>query len=125
MVQNLNCQLRRTEQIVYLLLLFFFLPKLDDDPAPWIEKLISMSNDGFWRTGWVYARIQECLTLSYNGSLMLASPWQPVIGDRLQRLCATPIAVDCSSTAKFCVRGFNIVQPTTKYVYFVTSNCLH
>ena len=59
------------------------------------------------------------------GSLMLASPWQPVIGDRLQRLCVTPIAVDCSSTAKFCVQGFNIVQPTTKYVYFVTSNSLH
>jgi hypothetical protein len=146
MVQNLNCQLQRTEQIVYLLLLFFFLPKLDDDPVPWIEKLISMSNDGFWRTGWVYARIQECLTLSYNGlftlfgvlfccrlshsktnficiaflvsagSLMLASPWQPVIGDRLQRLCVTPIAVDCSSTAKFCVRGFNIVQPQSMYI---------
>ncbi|PUZ57112.1 hypothetical protein GQ55_5G402000 [Panicum hallii var. hallii] len=99
---------------VYLRLPNWMWDELDDDPAPWIEKLISMSNDGFWRTGWVYARIQECLTLSYNGSLMLASPWQPVIGDRLQRLCVTPIAVDCSSTAKFCVRGFNIVQPTTK-----------
>ncbi|RLM93962.1 hypothetical protein C2845_PM08G10800 [Panicum miliaceum] len=129
---------------VYLRLPNWMWDELDDDPAPWIEKLISMSNDGFWRTGWVYARIQECLTLSCNGlftlfgvlfccrlshsktnficiaflvsagSLMLASPWQPVIGDRLQRLCVTPIAVDCSSTAKFCVRGFNIVQPTTK-----------
>ncbi|XP_025819594.1 squamosa promoter-binding-like protein 1 isoform X4 [Panicum hallii] len=99
---------------VYLRLPNWMWDELDDDPVPWIEKLISMSNDGFWRTGWVYARIQECLTLSYNGSLMLASPWQPVIGDRLQRLCVTPIAVDCSSTAKFCVRGFNIVQPTTK-----------
>nr|CAB3472939.1 unnamed protein product [Digitaria exilis] len=47
-------------------------------------------------------------------TLMLASPWQPVMGDKLQRLCVTPIAVACSSTAKFCVQGFNIVQPTTK-----------
>ena len=50
---------------------FLFLPKLDDDPAPWIEKLISMSNDGFWRTGWMYARIQGSLTLSCNGRFTL------------------------------------------------------
>ena len=47
---------------------------------------------------------------------MFASPWQPVIGDKLQRLCVTPIAVACSSSVKFSVQGFNIVQPTTKYV---------
>jgi hypothetical protein len=57
----------------------------------------------------------------FAGSLMLASPWQPVIGDRLHRLCVTPIAVACSSTAKFHVQGFDIVRPTTKYVYSVTS----
>ncbi|CAL4964034.1 unnamed protein product [Urochloa decumbens] len=99
---------------VYLRLPNWMWDELDDDPAPWIEKLISMSNDGFWRTGWVYARVQGCLTLSSNGSLILASPWQPLIGDRLQSLFVTPIAVACSSTVKFCVQGFNIVQPTTK-----------
>ncbi|XP_062208953.1 squamosa promoter-binding-like protein 1 isoform X2 [Phragmites australis] len=99
---------------VYLCLPNWMWDELDDDPAPWIEKLISMSNDGFWRTGWVYARVQDCLTLSCNGSLMLASPWQPVIGDKHQRLCVTPIAVACSSTANFSVKGYNIVQPTTK-----------
>lgn len=99
---------------VYLRLPNWMWDELDDDPAPWIEKLISMSNDGFWRTGWVYARVQDSLTLSCNGSLMLASPWHTVIGDKYQRLCVTPIAVTCSSTAKFSVKGFNIVQPTTK-----------
>ena len=67
----LNCEVWRKQQISYLLLLFFFLPKLDDDPAPWIEKLISISNDGFWRTGWMYARIQGSLTLSCNGRFTL------------------------------------------------------
>uniref|UniRef100_A0A0A9D7Q3 SPL1 n=1 Tax=Arundo donax TaxID=35708 RepID=A0A0A9D7Q3_ARUDO len=99
---------------VYLRLPNWMWDELDDDPAPWIEKLISMSNDGFWRTGWVYVRVQDCLTLSCNGNLMLASPWQPVIGDKHQRLSITPIAVACSSTANFSVKGFNIVQPTTK-----------
>jgi hypothetical protein len=56
---------------------------------------------------------------------MFASPWQPVIGDKLQRLCVTPIAVACSSSVKFSVQGFNIVQPTTKYVsLFFTFKCL-
>ncbi|KAJ1283431.1 hypothetical protein BS78_03G128100 [Paspalum vaginatum] len=99
---------------VYLRLPNWMWDELDDDPAPWIENLISMSNDGFWRTGWVYARVQDSLTLSCNGSLMLVSPWQPVIGDKHQRLFVTPIAVACSSTATFSVKGFNIIQPTTK-----------
>ncbi|KAK3164172.1 hypothetical protein QOZ80_1AG0013720 [Eleusine coracana subsp. coracana] len=103
---------------VYLRLPNWMWDELDDDPAPWMEKLVSMSNDGFWRTGWVYARVQNWLTLSCNGSLVLASPWQPawqpVIGDKRQRLCVTPVAVACSSTANFMVKGFNIVQPTTK-----------
>ncbi|GJN32110.1 hypothetical protein PR202_gb20584 [Eleusine coracana subsp. coracana] len=101
---------------VYLRLPNWMWDELDDDPAPWMEKLVNMSNDGFWRTGWVYARVQNWLTLSCNGSLVLASPWQPVIGDKRQRLCVTPIAVACSSTANFMVKGFNIVQPTTKCI---------
>ncbi|CAD6231743.1 unnamed protein product [Miscanthus lutarioriparius] len=99
---------------IYLRLPNWMWDELDDDPASWIEKLISLSNDGLWRKGWLYARVQDCLTLSCNGSLMFASPWQPVIGDKLQRLCVTPIAVACSSSVKFSVQGFNIVQPTTK-----------
>ncbi|XP_035822107.1 squamosa promoter-binding-like protein 1 isoform X2 [Zea mays] len=99
---------------IYLRLPNWMWDELDDDPASWIEKLISISNDGLWRKGWLYARVQDCLTLSYNGSLMFASPWQLVIGDKHQRLCVTPIAVACSSSVKFSVKGFNIVQPTTK-----------
>ncbi|AQK89115.1 Squamosa promoter-binding protein-like (SBP domain) transcription factor family protein [Zea mays] len=99
---------------IYLHLPNWMWDEFNDDPASWIENLISLSNDGFWRTGWLYARVQDCLTLSCNGSLMFASPWQPVIGDKHQRLCVTPIAVDCSSSVKFSVKGFNIVQPTTK-----------
>lgn len=99
---------------IYLRLPNWMWDELDADPAPWIEKLISISIDSFWRTGWVYARVQDRLALSYNGRLMLVSPWQPVIGDKHQILTVTPIAVACSSTANFSVKGFNIVQPTTK-----------
>ncbi|KAM3209254.1 hypothetical protein ACQJBY_063751 [Aegilops geniculata] len=45
---------------------------------------------------------------------MLVSPWRPVIGDKHQILCVTPIAAAYNSTANFSVRGFNIAQPTTK-----------
>ncbi|KAL6627744.1 hypothetical protein ACP70R_031470 [Stipagrostis hirtigluma subsp. patula] len=101
---------------VYLRLPNWLWYELYDDPAPWIEKLISLSNDGFWRTGWVYAMVQGWMTLSCNGSLMLASPWQPVIGGKHHRLCVTPIAVACSSTVNFSVKGFSIAQPTTKLI---------
>nr|AQQ11837.1 squamosa-promoter binding protein-like protein [Bambusa oldhamii] len=99
---------------IYLRLPNWMWDELDADPASWIEKLISISIDSFWRTGWVYARVQDHLTLSCNGRLMLVSPWQPVIGDKHQISSVTPIAVACSSTASFSVKGFNIAQPTTK-----------
>ncbi|KAF7100653.1 hypothetical protein CFC21_102140 [Triticum aestivum] len=99
---------------IYLRLPNWMWDKLNVDPAPWIENLISISTNGFWETGWLYARVQDRLTLSCNGRLMLVSPWQPVIGDKHQILCVTPIAAAYNSTAKFSVRGFNIVQPTTK-----------
>jgi hypothetical protein len=43
------------------------------DPAPWIENLISISTRGFWETGWLYARVQDRLTLSCNGLFALFS----------------------------------------------------
>ncbi|KAL5228465.1 hypothetical protein ABZP36_016730 [Zizania latifolia] len=99
---------------IYLRLPIWMWNKLAADPAPWIQKLISMSTDALWRTGWVYARVRDHLTLSCNGSLMLVYPWQPVIGNKHQILLITPIAVACSSTADFSVKGFNIAQPSTK-----------
>ncbi|VAI72867.1 unnamed protein product [Triticum turgidum subsp. durum] len=99
---------------IYLRLPNLMWDKLNVDPAPWIENLISISTRGFWEKGWLYARVQDHLTLSCNGRLMLVSPWQPVIGDKHQILCVTPIAAACNSTANFSVRGFNIAQPATK-----------
>uniref|UniRef100_A0A453RB63 Uncharacterized protein n=1 Tax=Aegilops tauschii subsp. strangulata TaxID=200361 RepID=A0A453RB63_AEGTS len=99
---------------IYLRLPNWMWDKINVDPAPWIENLISISTHGFWETGWLYARVQDRLTLSCNGRLMLVSPWRPVIGDKHQILCVTPIAAAYNSTANFSVRGFNIAQPTTK-----------
>jgi hypothetical protein len=63
-------QISTTPSDFYFSFIFIFL-KLDDDPAPWIEKLVNMSSDGFWKTGWVYARVQNWLTLSCNGLFSL------------------------------------------------------
>ncbi|VAI72857.1 unnamed protein product [Triticum turgidum subsp. durum] len=71
---------------IYLRLPNLMWDKLNVDPAPWIENLISISTRGFWEKGWLYARVQDHLTLSCNGRLMLVSPWQPVIGDKHQIL---------------------------------------
>ncbi|XP_015688066.1 squamosa promoter-binding-like protein 1 isoform X3 [Oryza brachyantha] len=99
---------------IYLRLPNWMWDKLAANPAHWIQKLISMSTDALWRTGWMYARVRDQLTLSCNGSLMLVSPWQPIIGNKHQILFISPIAVACSSTVNFSVKGFNIAQPTTK-----------
>lgn len=37
--------------------------------------LLNASIDSFWRTGWVYARVQHCVSFIYNGlSFSLFSP---------------------------------------------------
>ncbi|VAI85025.1 unnamed protein product [Triticum turgidum subsp. durum] len=54
---------------IYLRLPNWMWDKLNVDPAPWIENLISISTNGFWETGWLYARVQDRLTLSCNAGL--------------------------------------------------------
>ncbi|PWZ31551.1 Squamosa promoter-binding-like protein 1 [Zea mays] len=97
---------------IYLRLPNWMWDELDDDPASWIEKLISISNDGLWRKGWLYARVQDCLTLSYNGSLMFASPWQ-LVEDYDQSSLCVPFVVadkDVCSEIRMLEHGLNLIS---------------
>lgn len=34
-----------------------------------LSRLLNTSSDSFWQTGWVYVRVQNCVSFIYNGWL--------------------------------------------------------
>ncbi|KAM5568552.1 hypothetical protein ABKV19_016219 [Rosa sericea] len=79
-----------------------------------LAKLLDASNDPFWRTGWVYARVQHFVAFVYNGQVVLDTPL-PLRSHKTCRIsCIKPIAVSLSEKAEFVVKGFNLSSSTTR-----------
>ncbi|KAJ8542134.1 hypothetical protein K7X08_017000 [Anisodus acutangulus] len=94
-----------------------------------LRKLLNASADSFWRTGWVYTRVNDRVAFLFNGQVVLDTPL-PV---RSHRSCGIsivkPIAVCASERVQFLVKGFNLSHPTTRLLcalegkYLVQGNC--
>ncbi|XP_015574731.1 squamosa promoter-binding-like protein 1 isoform X2 [Ricinus communis] len=79
-----------------------------------LSKLLDGSTDSFWRTGWVYARVQHCVSFIYNGQVVLDTPL-PLKSHKHCRISSIkPIAVTLSERTDFTVKGFNIFRPSTR-----------
>ncbi|XP_065863938.1 squamosa promoter-binding-like protein 1 [Euphorbia lathyris] len=79
-----------------------------------LSRLLGASADPFWRSGWVYARVQHCVSFIYNGQVVLNTP-VPVERNRSCKILSIkPIAVTLSEQAQFVVKGYNICRPTTR-----------
>ncbi|GKV10436.1 hypothetical protein SLEP1_g21797 [Rubroshorea leprosula] len=79
-----------------------------------LRRLVDGSNDSFWRTGWVYARVQNSVAFIYNGQVVLDTPL-PLKSHKNCRISSIkPIAVPVSDTTKIVVKGFNLNQSTTR-----------
>ncbi|KAE9604599.1 hypothetical protein Lal_00010826 [Lupinus albus] len=79
-----------------------------------LRKLLAASNDSFWRTGWVYARVQHSVAFLYNGLVVLDVPLHLKSRQNCQILCVKPLAVSSSSNAQFTVKGFNLFLSGTR-----------
>ncbi|CAN4095870.1 unnamed protein product [Withania somnifera] len=94
-----------------------------------LRKLLNASAGSFWRTGWVYTRMNDRVALLFNGKVVLDTPL-PV---RTLRSCGIsivkPIAVCASERVQFLVKGSNLSCPTTRLLcalegkYLVQGNC--
>ncbi|XP_021606651.1 squamosa promoter-binding-like protein 1 isoform X3 [Manihot esculenta] len=76
--------------------------------------LLNASIDSFWRTGWVYARVQHCVSFIYNGQVVLDTPLHLKSHKSCRILSVKPVAVSLSERMHFLVKGFNISRPTTR-----------
>ncbi|XP_077218276.1 squamosa promoter-binding-like protein 1 [Tasmannia lanceolata] len=79
-----------------------------------LNRLLDVSGDAFWQTGWVYARVQHQIAFICNGQVVL-DMCLPLKNQNHCRISSvTPIAVSVSERANFVVRGYNLSGSTTR-----------
>ncbi|KAB2599223.1 squamosa promoter-binding-like protein 1 [Pyrus ussuriensis x Pyrus communis] len=79
-----------------------------------LKTLLDAADDPFWRTGWVYTRVQDFVAFTYNGEVVLDTPL-PLKSNKSCRIsCIKPIAISLSERAEFVVKGFNLSSSTTR-----------
>ncbi|GAB4841819.1 Cysteine desulfurase mitochondrial [Ancistrocladus abbreviatus] len=76
--------------------------------------LFDMPNDTFWRTGWVYTRVQHQIAFIHNGQVVVDTSLPLSYGNCSKILSVKPIAVSISEQVQFQIRGSNLSRPTTR-----------
>ncbi|KAJ7980466.1 Squamosa promoter-binding-like protein [Quillaja saponaria] len=79
-----------------------------------LKRLLNASNDSFWRTGWVYARVRHRAAFVCNGQVVLDVPLPWRSSQSCKILSIKPIAVSASTRAQFVVKGYNLSHSSTK-----------
>ncbi|XP_052204479.1 squamosa promoter-binding-like protein 1 isoform X2 [Diospyros lotus] len=79
-----------------------------------LTRLLDASNDHFWRTGWVYTRLQQCVAFIYNGQVVLDTLLPLKSHNDCRILSITPIAVSGSERVQFSVKGLNLSRSTSR-----------
>eukprot|EP00262_Sarcandra_glabra_P004572 TRINITY_DN15665_c3_g2_i2.p1 TRINITY_DN15665_c3_g2~~TRINITY_DN15665_c3_g2_i2.p1 ORF type:complete len:950 (-),score=169.80 TRINITY_DN15665_c3_g2_i2:156-3005(-) len=77
-----------------------------------LNRLLDISGDAFWRTGWICARVQHQVAFIYNGQVVLDIPL--VSGNHCRISSVTPIAVSVFERTDFTVKGFNLSRSTMR-----------
>ncbi|CAA0841953.1 Squamosa promoter-binding-like protein 12 [Striga hermonthica] len=94
------------------------------DLASSLRRLLDSSTDSFWKSGWIYTRVQHHVTFLYNGQPVLDTPL-PVIHHRNCHISSIkPIAVTVSDTVTFSVKGFNLSRSTLRLLCTLEGNYL-
>ncbi|KAI8003819.1 Squamosa promoter-binding-like protein 12 [Camellia lanceoleosa] len=94
-----------------------------------LTRLLDASNDSFWRTGWMYTRVQQRVAFIYDGQVVLDT-LLPLKSHKNSRILSIkPVAVSFSERTQFLVKGFNLSRSTTRLLcalegkYLVQESC--
>ncbi|KAE8714257.1 squamosa promoter-binding-like protein 1-like isoform X4 [Hibiscus syriacus] len=94
-----------------------------------LRRLVDVSDDSFWKTGWVYARVQYSLAFIFNGRVVLDALLPPKSHTTCRISSIRPIAVSITERARFVVKGFNLNRSSARLLcafegkYLVQENC--
>lgn len=77
-------------------------------------KLLDVSDDTFWKTGWVHIRVQHQMAFIFNGQVVIDTSL-PFRSNNYSKIwTVSPIAVPASKRAQFSVKGVNLMRPATR-----------
>ncbi|GLJ40513.1 hypothetical protein SUGI_0835510 [Cryptomeria japonica] len=79
-----------------------------------LERLLSRSDGGFWKTGWIFAQTGHRIAFIYNGQVVFDAPTD--FGNAPQILSITPIAIASDIKASFVVKGLNLCSSNSKII---------
>ncbi|OWM79735.1 squamosa promoter-binding-like protein 1 [Punica granatum] len=88
--------------------------ELSDDLGSSLSRLIDVSEDSFWKTGWMYIRVQHQMAFIYNGQLVLDTLLPSRSINHSNIVSVRPIAVSASEKTQFLVKGFNLCNPSSR-----------
>ncbi|KAF5197589.1 Squamosa promoter binding-like protein, partial [Thalictrum thalictroides] len=88
--------------------------ELQDDLSSSLSRLLAISDDAFWRSGWVYTRVQHRIAFIYNGQIVLDAALPLTSRNHSWIGSVTPIAVSVSEKVQFIVKGYNLSRPTAR-----------
>nr|WMI30913.1 squamosa promter-binding-like protein 12 [Diospyros sp. 'deyangshi'] len=88
-------------------------------------RLLDVLDDSFWRTGWVYTRVQNHVAFIYNGQVVLDTLLPPKSHKNCRIMSITPIAVPVSERAQFLVKGSNLLLCALEGKYLAQETCSH
>ncbi|KAI4370205.1 hypothetical protein MLD38_018575 [Melastoma candidum] len=98
---------------IYLRLRNSMWEELCHDLGTSLSKLLDLSSDPFWRSGWIFMRLQDFASFIYDGSIILETPL-PLEHHSCRITSISPIAIAFSTSARFSVKGYNLVMPKSK-----------
>ncbi|KAL9263384.1 Squamosa promoter-binding-like protein [Drosera capensis] len=79
-----------------------------------LSRLLDMSDDPFWRTGWIYTRVQNRVAFICNGQVVLDTSFPNETYTTSQISSISPLAVSASHRVQFTVRGCNLSRSTSR-----------
>ncbi|XP_038680732.1 squamosa promoter-binding-like protein 1 isoform X2 [Tripterygium wilfordii] len=98
--------------------------ELCSDLSSSLVRLLDVSDDTFWRTGWIFIRVQHRIAFIYNGSVVVDRSLHLRSNNSSKILSVTPIAISVSESVQFSVKGINLSQPTARLLCAVEGKYL-
>ncbi|XP_010506733.1 PREDICTED: squamosa promoter-binding-like protein 1 [Camelina sativa] len=98
--------------------------ELSDDLGFSLRKLLDLSDDPLWTTGWIYVRVQNQLAFVYNGQVVVDTSLPLKSHDYSHIISVKPLAVAATGKAQFTVKGINLRRRGTRLLCAVEGKYL-
>ncbi|KAK8681945.1 hypothetical protein V6N13_054342 [Hibiscus sabdariffa] len=76
-----------------------------------LRRLVDVSDDSFWKTGWVYVRVRHSVAFIFNGRVVLGGPLPLKSNTNCRIASIIPIVVSVTERAHLLLKALTLVDP--------------